>query len=74
VFVQKNYDPFTRVLLRAHRAAKLRVSILEDNTEMDSKEMGIMTSRLNLILIIYNLKISIFSHNICSSAQNILPG
>ena len=49
MFVQKNYDPFTRVLLRAYRAAKLRVNILEDNNEMDSKEMEIMTSRLNLI-------------------------
>jgi hypothetical protein len=37
------------MLLRAYRAAGLRVDMLKDNIKMDIKEMGLMTSGLNLI-------------------------
>jgi hypothetical protein len=37
------------MLLTAYWAAELRVDMLKDNIEMDSKEMEVLTSRLNLI-------------------------
>jgi hypothetical protein len=39
VIVQKKYVPV--MLLRAYRAAELRVNMLKDNTKMDIKEMAL---------------------------------
>ena len=44
---QKKY--FSLMLLTAYRAAGLRVNMLQDNIEMDIKEMVLMTSGLNTI-------------------------
>jgi len=44
---QKKY--LSVMLLTAYRAAGLRVNMLRDNTEMDIKEMALMTSGLNTI-------------------------
>jgi hypothetical protein len=49
VTVQKKYVP--GILLRAYRAAGLRVNMLEGNKEMGIKEMAIMTSGINTINI-----------------------
>ena len=45
VIVQKKYVPL--MLMRAYRAAGLRVNMLKDNIEMDIKELPLMTSGLN---------------------------
>jgi hypothetical protein len=47
VIVQKKYVAL--VLLRAYRAAELRVNMLKDNIEMDIQEIAPMTNGLNLI-------------------------
>jgi hypothetical protein len=47
VIVQKKYVPL--MLLRAYRAAGLRVNMLKDNIKMGIKEMALMTSGLNII-------------------------
>ena len=44
---QKKY--LSLMLLTAYRAAGLRVNMLQDNIEMDIKEMVLMTSGLNTI-------------------------
>jgi hypothetical protein len=51
-------------LLRAYRAAGLRVNVLKNDIEMDIIETALMTTGLNLIWLTYNLKISIISHDI----------
>jgi hypothetical protein len=48
VIVQKKYVPL--MLLTAYRAAGLRVNMLKDNIEMDSKETALMTSGLKITL------------------------
>jgi hypothetical protein len=47
MIVHKKSVPLT--LLRAYRAAELRVNMLKDNIKIDMKEMALMTSGLNLI-------------------------
>ena len=44
VIVQKVYVAL--MLLRAYRAAGLRVNMLKDNIEMEIKEMALLTSGL----------------------------
>jgi hypothetical protein len=70
VTVQKKY--IAVMLLRAYRAAGLRVNMLKDNIEMGIKEMTIMTGGLKLILIIFDLKIKDISHNIWHNKTNTL--
>ena len=60
VTVQKKYVP--GILLRAYRAAGLRVNMLEGNKEMGIKEMAIMTSGINRS--IYHLKTAVISEDI----------
>jgi hypothetical protein len=49
VIVQKKYVAL--MLMRAYRAAELRVNMLKDNIEMNSKEMALisMGAELNLL-------------------------
>jgi hypothetical protein len=47
VIVQKEYVAL--MLLRAYRAAEVRVNIRKGNIKIDSKEMELTTSGLNLI-------------------------
>ena len=49
VIVQKKYFPLT--FLRAYMAAGLRVIVLNNNTEMNIKEIALMTNRNELHLI-----------------------
>jgi hypothetical protein len=41
VIVQKKYLPL--MLMRAYRAAELRLNMLKDNIEMNSKEMTLIS-------------------------------
>ena len=50
------------MLLTAHRAAGLRVYMLQDNIEIDIKEMALMTCGLNRSM--FNLKITVIRHDI----------
>jgi hypothetical protein len=70
VTVQKKYIPV--MLLRAYRAAGLRVKMLKDNIEMGIKEMTIMTGGLKLILTIFDLTIKDISHNTLHKTTNTL--
>jgi len=60
------------MLLRAYRAAGLRVNLIRDNIEMEIKEMAPMTSGTNLIWSIYKLKITVNSQHICLKTMNTL--
>ena len=57
---QKKY--LSLMLLTAYRAAGLRVNMQRDNTEIDIKEMALMTSGLNRSM--FNLKITVIRPDI----------
>jgi hypothetical protein len=63
------------MFLRAYGAAELRVNMLKDNIEMDSKLIALITTRTeNKMTNIYIFKITITSHGIWYKRMNFLTG
>jgi hypothetical protein len=62
VIVQKKY--IALMLLRAYRAAELRLNMLKDNIEMNSNKMARISMRAEINLSIFNIKISDINNDI----------
>lgn len=65
MLVQKEY--VLLILVRGYRTAELRVKMLKDNIELDIKIMESMTVWIEICstyIYIYNLQITIISHDI----------
>jgi hypothetical protein len=62
VIVQKKYVPLT--FARAYTAAELRVSMLKDNIEINSKEMELISMGTEFNLVNISSKISDINHDI----------